>query len=381
MFGSINLFTRAVCYLSSWLLISCGNHNSPARDIQSGEVKTDSEVLNFYNWADNIAPDTISSFEKLTGIKVHVSYFETEEILESRLLTGHSGFDVVVPAAALFLREIRSGAYLPLDKTKLPNLVNLDPAFMSRVAINDPGNAYSVPYSWGTFGIGYNKKMVARALPNIPLDSWRLIFDPTYAAKLAPCGILILDAPASVVRLVLEYLGRDPNGPSPKDLADVERVLANIRPYVRTIDSSADTEALANGDICIAVGYNSDFVQARARAEEVKNGNQIGFVIPREGSLLWFLLLAIPRDAPHVANAHRFINYLMDPQVAANMTKSTGSANPNSAASALLDASTGENAAIYPSLQDQHRLMVQTEDTPEQSRAITRIWQKFKTAQ
>jgi putrescine transport system substrate-binding protein len=208
-----------------------------------------------------------------------------------------------------------------------------------------------------------------------------LIFDSKLAAKLSQCGILILDAPAAVVRIVLIYLGRDPNAPSPKDLAAVENILAEVRPYIRTIDSSADVEALANGDICIAVGYNADFVQARARANEAKNGNEIGYVIPQEGSLLWFLLLAIPRDAPHIDNAHRFINYLMDPQVTANMTRSTGDANANLAATSLLDASTRGDTTIYPSLQEQQRLLVQMEDSGEQSRAITRIWQKFKTAQ
>jgi putrescine transport system substrate-binding protein len=366
--------------ISAFLLISCGQHDVGAKT-QSGENQDGNDVVNFYNWADNIAPDTISSFEKKTGIKVNVSYFETEETLESRLLTGHSGFDVVVPEASLFLRQIRSGAYLPLDKKQLPNLVNMDPAFMSRVAANDPGNTFSVLYSWGTLGIGYNENMVAKVLPNVPVDSWRLIFDPTFAAKLGRCGILILDAPASVLRIVLLYLGRDPNAPSPKDLADVDKVLADVRPYIRTIDSSADVEALANGDICIAVGYNSDFVQARARAREAKNGNEVGYVIPKEGSLLWFLLLAIPRDAPHVNNAHRFIDYLMDPQVTANMTKSTGNANANAATTSLLDPSTRGDTAIYPSAEEQQRLLVQMEDSEEQSRAITRIWQKFKTTQ
>jgi putrescine transport system substrate-binding protein len=381
MLSSRRISAAALLSVSSFLLISCGQHDVGAHNIPSGENQDGNNVVNFYNWADNIAPDTISSFEKKTAIKVNVTYFETEEILESRLLTGHSGFDVVVPAASLFLRQIRSGAYLQLDKKQLPNLVNMDPAFMNRVTINDPGNAYSVLYSWGTVGVGYNKKMVAKVLPNVPVDSWGLIFDPKLAAKLGNCGILIFDAPAAVLRVALMYLGRDPNAPNPKDLADVEKVLADVRPYIRTIDSSADVEALANGDICVAVGYNSDFVQARARANEAKNGNEIGYLIPKEGSLLWFLLLAIPRDAPHVDNAHRFINYLMDPQVTANMTKSTGNANANFVATSLLDASTRADTTIYPSPQEQRRLLVQMEDSEEQSRTFTRIWQKFKTAQ
>jgi len=297
------------------------------------------------------------------------------------MLTGNSGFDVVVPTAPFFQRQIRSGAYLPLDKTKLPNLANLDPAIMARVALNDPGNAHGVVYAWGTYGIGYNVKMVAQVLPDAPLNSWRLIFDPAFAAQLSKCGINFLDAPAGVVRLVLKYLGKNPNAPTPQDLADAEAVLKKIRPYIRTIDSSIDIQAMANGDICVALGYNGDFVQARNRAKEAKNGIQIGYVIPEEGSLLWFDMLAIPRDAPNVANAHMFIDYLMNPQVIANITNFVGSANANSAASPLLAASVAADPMIYPPRNEQQRLFVQSQDSPEQSRAITRIWQRFKTGQ
>jgi putrescine transport system substrate-binding protein len=236
-------------------------------------------------------------------------------------------------------------------------------------------------YAWGTYGIGYNVKMLAEALPNVPLNSWRLIFDPAYAAKLAKCGINLLDAPAGVVRLVLKYLGKNPDAPSPQDLADVETVLSKIRPYIRTIDSSIGIQAMANGDICIALGYNGDFVQARNRAKEAKNGMKIGYLIPDEGSLLWFDMLAIPRDAPNVENAHLFINYLMNPQVIANISNFIGFANANSAASPLLDASIIADTIVYPTRDQQQRLFVQSEDSPEQSRAITRLWQKFKTAQ
>jgi putrescine transport system substrate-binding protein len=321
------LFAMAMLCLSASSLISCGSHDSGARNTQSGEKHDENKVLNLYIWADYLAPDTIASFEKLTGIKVHVSYFDNVETLESRMLTGSSGFDVIVPTSAFIQRQIRSGAYLPLDKKRLPNLANLDPALMSRVAINDPGNAFSVVYTWGTMGLGYHEKMVAEALRHVPLDSWRLIFDPATAAKLATCGINIIDDPVGVVRLVLQYLGKNPNAPSPQDLADVETVLAKIRPYIRNVDTSGEIEAMANGDICISLGYNGDFVQARKRAKEAKNGIKIDYVIPEEGSSLWFDLLAIPRDAPHVANAYLFINYLMNPQIMAAISNSIGFAN------------------------------------------------------
>jgi putrescine transport system substrate-binding protein len=367
--------------VSAFLIISCGRSDSGARNAQLGEKDKDKGVLNLYIWTDYLAPDTIATFEKQTGIKVRVSYFDTNETLEGRMLTGSSGYDVVLPTAPYLQRQVRSGAYLPLDKTELPNLANLDPAIMARVALNDPGNAHGVVYAWGTYGIGYNAKMVAEALPGVPLNSWRLIFDPAYAAKLAKCGINLLDAPAGVVRLVLRYLGKSPDAPTAQDLADVEAVLSKIRPYIRTIDSSINIQAMANGDICVALGYNGDFVQARNRAKEAKNGIKIGYVIPEEGSLLWFDMLAIPRDAPNVVNAHLFINYLMTPQVIANISNFIGFANANSAASPLLDATIVADSIIYPPRDQQQRLFVQSEDSPEQSRAITRIWQKFKTAQ
>jgi putrescine transport system substrate-binding protein len=375
-FLAVTMFFAAV-----WLATGCGNRDTNARISRSGDSGAANKVLNFYTWADYIAPDTIASFEKQTGVKVRVSYFETNETLEGRMLTGSSGFDVVVPTAPFFQRQIRSGAYLPLDKKQLPNLVNLDPAIMARVALNDPGNAYGVVYAWGTYGLGYNEKMVAQALPNVPLNSWRLVFDPAYAAKLAACGINFLDAPAGVVRLVLKYLGKDPNAPSAQDLAEVEKVLIGIRPYIRNIDSSIGIQALANGDICVALDYNGTMYQARRRANEAKNGVKIAYLIPDEGSLLWFDMLGIPRDAPNAANAHLFINYLMNPQVIANVSNFIGNANANAAATPLLDASLAADASVYPPPEQQKKLFVQAEDSPEQSRAITRMWQRFKTAQ
>lgn len=370
----------AVC-ASAALTGGCGKRESAPRTAPSAETGTVGKVLNFYTWSDYLAPDTIANFEKRTGIKVRVSYFDTNETLEARMLTGNSGFDVVVPTAPYLQRQIRSGAYQALDKTKLPNLAHLDPAIMSRVALNDPGNAHAVVYAWGTYGIGYNEKMVAAALPDVPLTSWRLVFDPKFAAKLAQCGINFLDAPAGVVRLVLKYLARNPNSPSAQDLADAEQVLIKIRPYVRNIDSGVGTEALANGDICVSLDYNGTVYQARRRAHEAKNGIEINFVIPEEGSLLWFDMLAIPRDAPNVANAHLFINYLLEPAAIAGVSNFIGNANANIAATPLLDAALAADAMVYPPADEQRRLFVQTEDPPEQSRAITRIWQRFKTAQ
>ncbi|MGP8097086.1 MAG: polyamine ABC transporter substrate-binding protein [Steroidobacteraceae bacterium] len=359
----------------------CGGADSGARNPSSGGTHDEAKALNLYIWADYLGPDTISAFEKQTGIKVRVSYFDNNETLEARMLTGNSGFDVVVPTAAFLKRQVRSGAYLPLDKKRLPNLANLDPALMSRIEPRDPGNAHAVIYTWGTFGIGYNETMVAERLPGVALNSWRLIFDPAYAAKLAPCGINIIDDPVGTVLLALKYLGKNTDAPSAQDLADVEAMLIKIRPFVRNIDTSTEIEALANGDICITLGYNGDVVQARKRAKDANNGIKLDYLIPQEGSLIWFDLLAIPRDAPNVSNAYLFINYLLDPHVMADISDAIGFANANTAATPLLDASIGADTAIYPTSGQRQRLFLPPEETPELARAVTRLWQKFKTAQ
>jgi putrescine transport system substrate-binding protein len=252
---------------------------------------------------------------------------------------------------------------------------------MARAALNDPGNVHSVIYTWGTYGIGFNVARVAAALPGVPVDSWRLIFDPIYARRLAGCGISTIDSPPGVERIVLKYLGKDPNSPSAADLAQVESALTAIRPYIRTIDSANMIDALANGDICIALGYNGDFVQARNRARDSNNGNKIAYAVPKEGSLVWFDMLAIPKDAPHPANAHALINYLMNPRTIADISNSISYANANRAATALLDPAIAADPAIFPPAAERERLFVETMDDPEQLRLITRIWQRFKTAQ
>jgi len=374
-------FLKAPLFISVLAMVGCDQPNSSAHTIASPPKSTEDNFVNLYTWNDYLAPDTISNFQRKTGIKVRIAYFDANETLESRVLTGHSGFDVVVPTAPFLQRQIQSGAYQVLDKKRLPNLANLDPGIMAKLALNDPGNSHAIVYAWGTYGLGYNQKMVAAALPATPIDSWRLVFDPAFAARLAKCGVNIVDEPTGVIRVVLKYLGREPNAMNPQDLAEAQALLLKIRPFIRNINSSNYIEALANGDICIAVGYNGDIVQARKRAREASNGIVIDYVIPKEGALVWFDTLAIPQDAPHPQNAHVLLNYLMDPQVIADITNATGFANANAAATSLVTQSIAADAAVYPSRDEQARLFVQVVDTPEQSRAITRIWQKFKTGQ
>jgi putrescine transport system substrate-binding protein len=375
----------------AFLVSACGGGGSGSDKAAQGQAapggtaaKSSSaggKVLNLYIWSDYLAADTLSNFEKESGIKVHVAYFDTNETLETRLLAGNSGFDVVVPTASYFERQIRAGAYLALDPARLPNLKNLDPQLMSKVALHDPGNAHGIIYTWGTDGIGYNEKMVRALMPDAPLDSWRLVFDPAVAAKISKCGISVLDTAADMVRVVLSYLGRDPNSQKPEDLAAAEATLTRIRPYIRNINSSEYIEALANGDLCVAVGFNGDVLQARDRAREANKGIEIKYIVPKEGSILWFDMLAIPKDAPDPDSAYAFLNYIMTPKVIADISNFKRYANANPAASPLVEQSVRDDPAIYPPPELRQKLPVQLADTAEQARALTRMWQKFKTGQ
>jgi len=337
--------------------------------------------LNLYIWSDYLAADTLSNFEKQTGIKVHVAYFDTNETLETRLLAGNSGFDVVVPTASYFERQIRAGVYLALDPAKLPNLKNLDPQLMAKVAQHDPGNAHGIIYTWGTNGLGYNEKLIKALMPDAPLDSWRLVFDPAVASKISKCGISVLDSPAEMVRVVLSYLGRDPNSQKPEDLAAAEATLTKIRPYIRNINSSEYIESLANGDLCVAVGYNGDVLQARDRAREANKGIDIKYIVPKEGSILWFDMMAIPKDAPDPDSAYAFLNYILTPKVIADISNFKRYANANTQAQPFVQQSVRDDPGIYPPPEVRQKLAVQLADSAEQTRLITRMWQKFKTGQ
>jgi putrescine transport system substrate-binding protein len=364
-------------------LSACGDRKAPGTAAGPGPTPpaAASKVLNLYIWSDYLAANTLPDFEKQTGIKVHVAYFDTNETLETKLLAGSSGFDIVVPTASYFERQIKAGVYLPLDKSKLPGLRYMDGLLMSKVALHDPGNAHGVIYMWGTNGIGYNEKMIKALLPNAPLDSWRMVFDPAVASKVSKCGISVLDSPAEMMRAVYSYLGKDPNSQSADDLVKAEAVLAKIRPYIRNINSSEYIEALANGDICLAVGYNGDVLQARDRAREASKGVEIKYAVPKEGSILWFDMLAIPKDAPNPESAYAFINYVLTPRVIADISNFKRYANADAQAQSLLEPAVRDDPGIYPPVAQREKLAVQLADSADQTRAITRVWQKFKTGQ
>jgi putrescine transport system substrate-binding protein len=373
----------AILLIGSALSLSaCGAGKSGSdggNDTKTAGSSGPEKVLNALIWSGVVAPDTLANFEKQSGIKVRVSYATTNEALETRILAGNSGFDVVSPSADYFERQITAGGYLPLDKAKLPNLKNLDPELMQRVSAEDPGNGYGVIYFWGTNGVGYNEKMIRALAPDAPLDSWRLIFDPAVASKVAKCGIGMVDSAVDLMRAVLPYLGRDPNSQKADDFEAAEATLAKIRPYVRDINSADYVEALANGDLCVALGYSGDMLQARDRARDAKSGIEIKYMIPREGSIMWFNMLAIPNHAPNVDSALAFIDYMMVPRVIADISNATRFANANVAALPLLLPAVRDDPGIYPPAEVRQRLTVALPDSPEQLRAITRMWQKFKT--
>jgi len=374
-----------VLALAVFLLSACGG-GKPAADqgASAGGASGAAglgQALNLFIWSDYLAPTTLSDFQQQTGITVHAAYYDSNETLETKLLAGSSGYDVVVPTASYFERQIKAGVYLTLDKSKLPNLKNMDPQLMARVAMHDPDNAHGIIYMWGTNGSGYNQKMVTALMPDAPLDSWRLVFDPAVAAKIAKCGISVLDSPAEMMRAVLNFLGKDPNSQKPEDVQAAEATLLKIRPYIRNINSSEYIEALANGDLCVAVGYNGDVLQARDRARDANKGIDIKYVVPKEGSILWFDMLAIPKDAPHPEAAYAYINYIMEPKVIADISNFKRYANANLASQPYVLESVKDDPAIYPPPQLREKLAVQLADSPEQTRVITRMWEKFKTGQ
>jgi putrescine transport system substrate-binding protein len=378
--GSARILALGVLWLSA-----CGGGKPAAESGASAGSAAPAagtgQSLNLFIWSDYLAPATLSDFQQRTGITVHAAYYDSNETLETKLLAGSSGFDVVVPTASYFERQIKAGVYLTLDKSKLPNLKNMDPQLMARVAMHDPDNAHGVIYMWGTNGIGFNQKMVTALMPDAPLDSWRLVFDPAVASKIAKCGISVLDSPAEMMRAVLNYLGKDPNSQKAEDVQTAEATLLKIRPFIRNINSSEYIEALANGDLCVAVGYNGDVLQARDRARDANKGIDIKYMVPKEGSILWFDMLAIPKDAPHPDAAYAYLNFIMEPKVIADISNFKRFANANLASQAFVLDSVKDDPAIYPPPELREKLAVQLADSPEQTRVITRMWEKFKTGQ
>jgi putrescine transport system substrate-binding protein len=360
-------------------LTACGKKEEAKPADQAAASGEEEKVLHVFNWSDYIAEDTIKNFEAQTGIKVTYDVFDSNDVLETRLLAGNSGFDVVVPSASFLERQIKAGVFQKLDKSQLPNLKNMDPDVMQRVALHDPGNEYSVDYFWGTTGIGYNEAKVKEILGDTPLDSWNFIFDPKLVAKFKDCGVSLLDASDEILKVTLAWMGRDPNSQKEEDLKAAEEKLMAIRPFIRKIHSSQYIEDLANGDLCVAVGWSGDILQSRDRAVEAGQGTVIKYVIPKEGTIVWFDTLAIPTDAKHPKNAHAFINYLMDPQVAANNSNFVNYANGNAASLPMVNDEVKNDPGIYPTPEVKAKLFPSLSYTEDFTRLMTRMWTRFTT--
>jgi putrescine transport system substrate-binding protein len=337
-------------------------------------------TVNFYNWSNYIAPDVLENFTRETGIKVVYDTFDANETLETRLLAGKSGYDVVVPTAYFLQRQIKANVFQKLDKTKLPNLANAWPFVTQHLATYDPGNVYAVNYMWGTTGIGYNVKKAREILGDEgKIDSWDIVFKPENLAKFKDCGIHMLDSADDIFPAALGYLGLDPNSTKQADLEKAADLVGKIRPYVRKFHSSEYLSALATGEICLVVGWSGDIMQARARAAEAKNGIEIGYAIPKEGAQMFFDNLAIPADAQHVAEAYDLINYLYRPEVAAKNSDFLSYASGNLASQKLVDPKILNDKNIYPDDAMLQKLFVITARDPATQRIINRLWTKVKT--
>jgi putrescine transport system substrate-binding protein len=338
------------------------------------------QVVNVYNWSDYIEPTVIEDFSKETGIKVRYDTFDSNDTLETKLLAGKSGYDVVVPTGFFLERQIKAGVFQKLDKSKLPNLVNMWPEIAQRLAVHDPGNLYAVNYMWGTTGIGYNVNKAREILgPDAKIDSWDIVFKPENLAKFKACGVYLLDSSDDILPAALKYLGFDPNSRTEGELQKAADLVAKVRPSVRKFHSSEYLNALASGEICFAVGFSGDVKQAQKRAAEAKNGVEVAYAIPKEGAQLWFDNLAIPKDAKNVAAAHAFIDYLQKPEVAAKNSNLISYANGNLASQKLIDKEVLDDPTIYPDAATMSRLYTIKAYDAATQRLMNRLWTRIKT--
>lgn len=370
------MFRILTASLATVLLAACSGGEPGKGGAKGGEEK----VLNVYNYSDYIAESTIPGFECATGIKVAYDVFDSDEMVETKLLAGSSGYDVVVPTLNFFGRQIQAGVFLPLDKSKIPNLINLDPEMMKRIAQQDPDNKYGVPYLIGTTGIGYNVDKLKERFGSTEIaNSWDLVFKPENIAKMKDCGVTFLDTPADLIPIALNYLGEDPGSTDPQVIQKAADLLKSARPYVQNFHSSQFVSSLANGSTCLVVGWSGDIIQARDRAVEAGNGVNIAYSVPKEGAPQWFDMLAIPKDAKHPDNAYQLINYLLRPEVAAANTNTVHYANPVLSATPLVDEAIRNDPTIYPPPEVAAKMFTYAVNPPEVDKLYTRIWTDLKS--
>lgn len=339
------------------------------------------EKLHVYNWSDYIAQDTIANFEKATGIKVTYDVYDSNEVLEAKLLAGRSGYDLAFPSAQPFAaRLMRAKLYQPFDLSKLPNYSNLDSTILKTLTGIDPKNNHLLPYMWGTTGIAYNKDKVEAILgKDMPLDTWSLVFDPEITKKLSSCGVALMDDALEVFVAARIYKGLPTDTYSKNAIQEAVDVVNAVRPNIRYFHNSQTVNDIANGDICVAMGFSGDLLQGQARAKEAGNGVNVEYIVPREGAVLFTDVAVIPADAKNVDAAHKFMNYLMEPNVIAEISNYVAYANANTKATPLVDEEIRNNPGIYPAAATREKLMVFTTPTDREARDLTRAWTRAKT--
>jgi putrescine transport system substrate-binding protein len=338
-------------------------------------------VVNVYNWSDYVGEGVLEDFTKETGIRVVYDVYDTMEMMEAKLLAGGAGYDVIVPTDRNLQRMIQAGVVQKLDKSKIPNLKHQWDKIRDELEAFDPGTEHSTNYMWGTTAIGYNVDKIAERMPNAPLDSWDMIFDPNVISKFKDCGVQLLDSPDDMIPAALNYLGLDPDSKSPEDIRKAGELLKSIRPSVQKFHSSEYINGLANGDICLAVGYSGDVLQARDRAAEADNNVTVEYSVPKEGAMIWLDSFAIPADAPHPDNAYAFIDYMLRPDIAARNTNYVYYASGSKDAQEMIDAEVLEDPAIYPSDEALSHLYTTSISPTRAQREMTRVWTEVKTGQ
>ena len=346
---------------------------------QAQQKSASDKTVNVFNWSDYVDPKVLEDFTKETGIKVVYETYDSNEMLEARLLAGNTGYDVVGPSATFLQRQIEAGVFQPLDKSKLPNAAGLAPDIMKRMSAYDSGNRFAVDYMWFTTGIAYNKKKITERLGAQPIESWDVLFKPELARKIADCGLYVLDSPEDLTSVALNYLKLLPDSRNPNDLRRAMDLLSGVRKYIKKFHSSEYINALANGDICMAIGWSGDSFQAANRAKEVGNGIDIAYVIPREGTLMSLDTLTIPKDAPHADAAHRYIDFMMRPEIAARNSTLTNFASPVTASRALMPPEITGNRAIFPDDAGMKKLFTLTSKDQTTQKFLTREWTRLKT--
>ncbi|CDF86082.1 Putrescine-binding periplasmic protein [Pseudomonas knackmussii B13] len=337
------------------------------------------KILNIYSWSDYVGPKALKAFEAETGIRVHYDTFDNADVLESKLLTGHSGYDIVVPGSAMLGRAIQAKALQPIELSKMSGYENLDKQVLASLQGADPGNQYALPYTWGTTGLAINRQEVEKRIPNPPLDSYDLLFKPEYASKLKDCGISVIDSPQEVLSVALHYLGKPPYSKDPEDLRAAGKLLGDLHPNLRYIGFGTQSSDLANGNLCLALTYNGDAVIAQTQAQAAKKPFDITYSIPKEGTLMWVDTLAVPVDAPHPDAARAFIEYMMRPQSMAELTNAMFFANANQAATPMVDSSITGNPAVYPPQQVRDTLFGEQLIPSRLLRERPRLWASFRT--